>query len=223
MTSNETGTSMKRKLLAALVLAAATTTTLAQEWPIKPVKIIAPFAPASTPDTLARVLAQRLQAHLKQPFTVENKQCAGGMMGTDAVAKAAPDGYTLAGDVQMACLPALAVLPQVKTGKLRILGASTAKRSTLLPDVPTLKEQGLVDVDAGAWIGVVAPAATPKAVLQRVQTEIAAVLKDPEVVRVLSAQMMEVVAGTAESFSAFMREEHDRWTPVIAKNKIALD
>jgi tripartite-type tricarboxylate transporter receptor subunit TctC len=320
---------MKRYLLAALLLAALTTTTMAQEWPTKPVKIIAPFAPASTPDTLARVLAQKLQARLKQPFTVENKQGAGGMMGTDAVAKSAPDGYTLgvsvvgplvnnkqlykkmpydpdrdlapitiavnqpsvlvvrsevpakdlqeliaelkkqpgkytygsigngslshlsmelialksgteivhvpyagssqavlavmAGDVQMACLPALAVLPQVKAGKLRILGASTARRSTLLPDVPTLKEQGLADIDAGAWIGVVAPAATPKAIQQRIQTEIAAVLKDPEVVRALNAQMMEVVGGTPESFAAFMREEHDRWTPVIVKNKITLD
>src|SRR3954451_3779524 len=86
---------MKRNLLAALLLAALTATTMAQDWPTKPVKIIAPFSPASTPDTLARVLAQKLQARLKQPFTVENKQGAGGMMGTDAVAKSAPDGYTL--------------------------------------------------------------------------------------------------------------------------------
>jgi len=321
---------MKRNVLAALVLAAlTTTTTLAQEWPARPVKIIAPFAPASTPDTLARVLAQKLQARLKQPFTVENKQGAGGMLGTDAVAKSAPDGYTLgvsvvgplvnnkqlykkmpydpdrdlapitiavnqpsvlvvrsalsaknlqeliaelkrqpgkysygsigngslshlsmelialksgteivhvpyagsgqavlavmAGEVQLACLPALAVLPQVKAGKLRILGVSTAKRSALLPDVPTLKEQGLADIDAGAWIGVVAPAAIPKDIQRRIQTEIAAVLKDPEVVRALSAQMMEVVGGTPESFAAFMSEEHDRWTPVIVKNKITLD
>ena len=316
---------MKRNVLAALVLAALTTTTMAQEWPARPVKIIAPFAPASTPDTLARVLAQKLQARLKQPFTVENKQGAGGMLGTDAVAKSAPDGYTLgvsvvgplvnnkqlykkmpydpdrdlapitiavtqpsvlvvrselsaknlqeliaelkrqpgkytygsigngslshlsmelialksgteivhvpyagsgqavlavmAGEVQLACLPALAVLPQVKAGKLRILGVSTAKRSTLLPDVPTLKEQGLADIDAGAWIGVVAPAATPKDIQRRIQTEIAAVLKDPEVVRALSAQMMEVVGGTPESFAAFMSEEHDRWTPVIVKKQ----
>jgi tripartite-type tricarboxylate transporter receptor subunit TctC len=57
----------------------------------------------------------------------------------------------------MACLPALAVLPQVKAGKLRVLGVASGKRSSLLPDVPTLKEQGLPDVDAGAWIDVVVP------------------------------------------------------------------
>jgi len=321
---------MKRNPLTALCLfAAITTTAMAQEWPTKPVKIIAPFAPASTPDTLARVLAQKLQARLKQPFTVENKQGAGGMMGTDAIAKAAPDGYTLgvsivgplvnnkhlykkmpydpardlapimiavtqpsvlvvksempannlaelvtelkkrpgkfnyasigngslshltmeliaqksgteivhvpyagsgqavlalmAGDADIACLPALAVLPHVKSGKIRILGASTAKRSSLLPDVPTLKEQGLADVDAGAWIGVVAPAATPKALLQRMHKEIAAVLQEPDVVQALRAQMMEVVGGSSESFGAFMREEDERWTPVIVRNKITLD
>jgi len=321
---------MKRNPLTALCLfAAITTTAMAQEWPTKPVKVIAPFAPASTPDTLARVLAQKLQARLKQPFTVENKQGAGGMMGTDAIAKAAPDGYTLgvsivgplvnnkhlykkmpydpardlapimiavtqpsvlvvksempannlaelvtelkkrpgkfnyasigngslshltmeliaqksgteivhvpyagsgqavlalmAGDADIACLPALAVLPHVKSGKIRILGASTAKRSSLLPDVPTLKEQGLADVDAGAWIGVVAPAATPKALLQRMHKEIAAVLQEPDVVQALRAQMMEVVGGSSESFGAFMREEDERWTPVIVKNKITLD
>jgi tripartite-type tricarboxylate transporter receptor subunit TctC len=324
---------MQRFPLAALclssLLAMLTTPAAAEDWPSKPVKIIAPFAPASTPDTLARALAQKLQERLKQPFTVENKQGAGGMLGTDAVAKASPDGYTLgvsvvgplvnnkqlykkmpydpardlapitlavnqpsvlvvrndlpaktlaeliaelkknpgkynygsigngslshltmeliaiksgtdivhvpypgssqammaviAGDVQMACLPVLSVLPQVKAGKLRILGASTAKRSGLLPDVPTLKEQGLTDVDAGAWIGVVVPAATPKAVQQRIYNEVAATLKDPEVVKALQAQMMEVVASTPEAFAAFMHEEAERWTPVIVKNKIVLD
>ncbi|KQW01327.1 tripartite tricarboxylate transporter substrate binding protein [Rhizobacter sp. Root1221] len=321
---------MKLNPLTTLCLfAAITSSAMAQEWPTKPVKIVVPFAPASTPDTLARVLAQKLQARLKLPFTVENKQGAGGMMGTDAIAKAAPDGYTLgvsivgplvnnkhlykkmpydpardlapimiavtqpsvlvvksempannlaqlvtelkkrpgkfnyasigngslshltmeliaqksgteivhvpyagssqavlalmAGDADIACLPALAVLPQVKNGKIRILGASTAKRSSLLPDVPTLNEQGLADVDAGAWIGVVAPAATPKALQQRMHKEIAAVLQEPDVVQALRAQMMEVVGGSSEAFVAFMREEDERWAPVIVKNKIALD
>jgi tripartite-type tricarboxylate transporter receptor subunit TctC len=321
---------MKRNPIAALcLLAALTTTAVAQEWPSKPAKIIAPFAPASTPDTLARVLAAKLQERLKQPFTVENKQGAGGMLGTDAVAKAPADGYTLgvsvggplvnnktlykkmpydpdrdlapitiavnqpsvlvvrsemmaknlaeliaelkkspgkftyasigngslshlsmeliamksgtevvhvpyagssqavlavmSGEVQIACLPALSVMPQVKAGKLRILGVTTAKRSMLLPDVPTLKEQGLGDVDAGAWIGVVAPAATPKAVQQRIYKEVTELLRDPEVIRSLNAQMMEVVGSTPEAFAAFMHEERERWAPVIVKNKITLD
>jgi tripartite-type tricarboxylate transporter receptor subunit TctC len=322
---------MKRNsaLAGLCLLAALTTTAMAQEWPTKAVKIVVPFSPASTPDTLARVVAQKLQARLKQPFMVENKQGAGGMTGTDSVAKAAPDGYTLgvsvvgplvnnkhlykkmpydpardlapitiavtqpsvlvarsqlpvnalaelvaelkkkpgkfnyasigngslshltmelialksgtdivhvpyagssqavlalmSGEADIACLPALAVLPHVKTGKIRILGASTAKRSSLLPDVPTLKEQGLADVDAGAWIGVIAPAATPKTVQQRIHKEITAVLQEPDVVQALRGQMMEVIGGSPEAFAAFMREEDERWAPVIVKNKITLD
>jgi tripartite-type tricarboxylate transporter receptor subunit TctC len=321
---------MKRNALAALcVLAVLSTTAFAQAWPTEPVRIIAPFAPASTPDTLARVIAEKLQARLSQPFMVENKQGAGGMLGTDAVAKSPPDGHTIgvsvvgplvnnkhlykkmpydpakdlspimlavnqpsllvvkselpvknvgeliselkknpgkfnyasigngslshltielialksgteivhvpyagssqavmavmSGEAQMACLPALAVLPRVKAGKLRVIGASTAKRSSLLPDVPTLKEQGLPDMDAGAWIGVGVPTATPPAVQQRIHQEISAVLRDDAVAKTLREQMMEVVNSTPQAFAALMREEDDRWAPVIAKNKITLD
>src|SRR5262249_19342397 len=67
----------------------------------------------------------------------------------------------LAGDLDMACMPAISVLPHVRAGRLRAIGATTAKRSSLIPDIPTLKEQGLLDVDAGAWNGIVAPAGTP--------------------------------------------------------------
>lgn len=301
----------------------------AQEWPQRPVKIVAPFAAASTPDTFARILADNLRKRLGQPVIVENKPGAGGMVGTDAVAKAAPDGYTigvsivgplvnnkllykkmpydpdrdlvpitiavtqasllvvpadrnindlnelvaslksrpgkgnyasigvgslshltmelvalrsgaeivhvpypgsgqavtalLAGDVDMACLPALSVVAHVKAGKLKAIGASTAKRSALLPDVPTLREQGLEDVDAGAWIGVVAPAGTPAPIVDRIRREVVAVLRDPEVAAALQRQMMEVVGSTPEEFAAHLDAERRRWTPVIQKAKISLD
>ena len=301
----------------------------AQEWPQRPVKIVAPFAAASTPDTFARLLADSLRKRLGQPVIVENRPGAGGMVGTDAVAKAAPDGYTigvsivgplvnnkllykkmpydpdrdlvpitiavtqpsllvvpadrnindlrelvasvksrpgkanyasigvgslshltmelvalrsaaeivhvpypgssqavtalLAGEVDMACLPALAVIAHVKAGKLKAIGASTAKRSTSLPDVPTLREQGLDDVDAGAWIGVVAPAGTPAPIVDRIRREVVAVLKDPEVAAALQRQMMEVVGSTPEEFAAHLEAERRRWTPVIQKAKISLD
>ena len=68
---------------------------LAQDWPQRPVKIVAPFAAASTPDTFARVLAEGLRRRFGQAVIVENKPGAGGMLGTDAVSKAAPDGYTI--------------------------------------------------------------------------------------------------------------------------------
>ena len=127
------------------------------------------------------------------------------------------------GDVDLACLPALAVIPQVKSGKLKVIGATTAKRSRLLPDVPTLGEQGLAGVDSAAWIGMVAPAETPQPVLAQIQMEFVAALKDPGVAQTLRKQMMEVVASTPEEFAAHMRKERERWTPVIVKNKITLD
>jgi tripartite-type tricarboxylate transporter receptor subunit TctC len=301
----------------------------AQDWPQRPVKIVAPFAAASTPDTFARLLAENLRKRWSQPVIVENKPGAGGMIGTDAVAKAPADGYTigvsivgplvnnkmlykrmpydpdrdlipitiavtqasllvvpadrninnlsellaylksrpgkgnyasigvgslshltmelvalrsgteivhvpypgssqavtalLAGDVDMACLPALSVLPHVKAGKLKVIGSSLAKRSALMPDIPTLKEQGLADVEAGAWIGVVAPAGTPAPILERIRHDVVAVLKDADVAAQLQKQLMEVVGSTPEEFVAHLKAEHDRWAPVIAKTKILLD
>ena len=315
--------------LAALIVSLVAGLASAQDWPQRPIKIVAPFAAASTPDTLARVLAEGLHKRLGQPVVVENKPGAGGMVGTDAVAKAAPDGYTigvsivgplvnnkllykkmpydpdrdlvpitiavtqasllvvpadrhindlneliaylksragkgnyasigvgslshltmelvalksgteivhvpyagssqavtalLAGEVDMACLPALSVVSQVKAGKLRAIGASTGTRSVLLPDVPTLKEQGLADVDAGAWIGVIAPAGTSAPIVDRLYRETVAVLKDPDVVATLHRQMMEAVASTPQEFTQHLRAEEARWTPVIRKTRISLD
>jgi tripartite-type tricarboxylate transporter receptor subunit TctC len=129
----------------------------------------------------------------------------------------------LAGDVDMACLPAASVLGQVKAGKLRVIGSSLAARSVLMPDVPTLKEQGLADVEAGAWIGVIAPAGTNAAIIDRIRRETTAILKDPSVAAQLQQQMMEVVASTPEEFVAHLRAEKERWSPVITRTKISLD
>jgi tripartite-type tricarboxylate transporter receptor subunit TctC len=312
-------------LLAGFACAVAT----AQEWPQRAVRIIVPFAAASTPDTFARILAESLRKRLGQPVIVENKPGAGGMIGTDAVAKASPDGYTIgvsivgplvnnkmlykkmpydpdrdlvpitlavtqpslvvvpasravtdlksliamlqaqggkatyasigvgslshltmemialgsgaelvhvpyagssqavsalvAGEVDVACLPAISVLGQARAGKLRIIGTSTSKRSSVLPDVPTLKEQGLEDIEAGAWNGVVAPAGTPQPIVERLQREIVAALKEPEVVAALRAQLIEPIGSTPEGFLAHLRAEHDRWEPVIRKARISVD
>ena len=301
----------------------------AQEWPQRPIKMVVPFAAASTPDSFARLVADNLRPRLGQPVIVENKIGAGGMIGTDAVAKAAPDGYTIGvsivgplvnnkllykkmpydpdkdlapitiavtqpsilvvpadrgvnnfaeliayakshagkanyasigvgslshltmelvalksgteivhipyagssqavtalitGQVDMACLPALSVVPQIQAGKLKAIAVSTAKRSPALPDIPTLSEQGLAGVDAGAWIGVIAPAGTPAPILERLRKEIVGALHDPAVVEGLRKQYMDVIASTPEQFAAKLREEHERWTPVIQKAKVTLD
>ncbi len=319
-----------RQLLALFaVFLASIHPAYADEWPQKPVRIVVPFAAASTPDILARVLADRLAANLKQPFIVDNKPGAGGMVGTDAIAKATPDGYTfgvsitgplvnntllyksmayepfrdlapitlavnqpcvlvaskdfnatglqeaiaelkrspgkysyaslgngtmahlsmelvaarsgtqivqvpypgssqavaalVAGDVGLGCMPAAAVMSLVKAGRLKAIGVASRNRSPLLPDIRTLAEQGLPEFEANAWIGVVAPAATPAPILARIHAEVVKVLMQPDVREALHARLMEPVGNSPEQFAAFMREELERWGPIIRKNNIKLD
>ncbi len=327
---------VRLRLAAALVAAAAFVapaasvgTAHAQGWPDRPVRIIAPFGPGSSPDIMARVLADRLQAKLGQPFVVENRPGAGGNTGTDAVAKATPDGYTLgvsiggplvnntvlysrlpydpfkdlqpitlaawqpnvlvvtpalnvttlpqlvdllkrnpgkynyasigngsvshlameliaqksgteivhvpypgapqavqaliAGDTQIAALPASGVMAQVQAGRLRALAQTSATRSALVPDVPTFAELGVTDIEAQAWIGVIAPAGVPQPVFERIRAEVSEALAQPTLVEQLRGQMMEVVAMPTDRFVGYMREELDRWGPIIRRNNIKLD
>ena len=317
------------RLILFIALSLGASLALAQEWPQRPIRIIVPFPAASTPDTFARVLAEPLRERLGQPVIVENKPGAGGMIGTDAVAKAAPDGYTIGvsivgplvnnkhlyrkmpydpdrdlapitiavtqpsilvvpadrdihdvrqliaylrahpgkanyasigigsishltmelvaatsgtqivhvpyagsaqavlalvtGEVDMACMPALSVMPQIQAGKLRAIGVSTGKRSAVVPDIPTLMEQGLADIDAGAWNGIVVAAATPASIRDRLYREIIGALREPDVAAALRRQMIEVVASTPQEFARQMREDDARWRPVIEKAKISLD
>jgi tripartite-type tricarboxylate transporter receptor subunit TctC len=281
-----------------------------------------PFIAGSTPDTLARIVAESLQKRLGQPFVVENRPGASGNTGTAAAAKATPDGHTLGvsivgplvinhllfakmpydtgrdiapisilaaqpsvlaiaptvaadtvagliaaikrepgtftygsigrgslshlamaslamkadarivhlpfqgspaavtallrGDVQMAVLPAASVAPLAAEGKLRLLAVTSPKRSPLFPDLPTLGEAGIAGVEADAWVGLIAPAATDRAVLDRIHREVTATLAEPAVVDKLKAQYMLPIAGSPDAFRAVLKEEHDRWAPIIA-------
>ena len=326
---------MKRRTLlgsllaASLALAAPLAAAAADGWPGKPVHVIVAFAPGSTPDIVARLVSERLALRIGQPVIVENKPGAAGNIGTDAVSKAAPDGYTLgvtisgplaantllfkklpynpqtdieplsiaatqpsvlvvspavevgdmpallarlqgsqgkfnyasmgtgsishlamaalasrsgtdivhvpypgsgqavtsllAGDTQMAVLPAAAVMPHVRAGKLRALAVATAKRSSVLPDLPTLSESGLPDIYGDAWIGFIAPARTPAAIVSRLQGEISQIVKSDDIRQKLNAQLMEPVGSTAAEFRATLQSDLSRWQPVIRKNNIALD
>ena len=306
------------------------TAALAQaNWPTRPVKLVVPYGPGSSPDVIARIISEKLAPRLGQPVIIENRVGAGGNTGTGAVAKAAGDGYTfvistngplvyntvlykklsydpftelrpvvlaggqsnvcavrsdtgintltdlinamrskpgqfnfsstgigslsqlgvellkvktdtfavhipyvssplaimavLQGDVQFACVPAVAVLPQVKAGKMRALAVSTAKRSQFLPDVPTMKEAGFTGIENVAWMAVMAPASTPSDIVQRVNQEINAILAMPDVKDKLYGQYMEPIGGSESELKSFMLQELRVMSPVIKRTGITID
>jgi tripartite-type tricarboxylate transporter receptor subunit TctC len=319
---------MRKLALALPGLWLALAPAAAQDWPTKTVKIVVPFGPGSTPDMVARLIADRLQQKLGQTFVIENKPGASGNLGTDAVAKAEPDGTTigvsiggplaintllfsklpydpakdiapitqlitqpsalvinaglgvdsvaelialikrepgkynfgsigngslshlameaialksgtqmvhvpypgspqamtavLRGDVQMACLPAISVTPQAASGKVKILAVSTAKRSSLLPDIPTLREAG-IDVEADAWMGLIAPARTPDAIIAKIHDAVVDAIMTPEAREKLGTQLMEPIGNSPAEFRAVIDREIARWSPVIKATDIKIN
>ncbi len=317
------------RLVMAASLLAMPALSAAQAWPQRPIRIVIPYGPGSSPDVLARILGERLTPRLGQPVLIENRAGAGGNVGTGHVAKAAPDGYTfvistngplvnntvlyrklpydpfkelapvalaggqanvctvrsdagiqsmkdlvaamrerpgqfnfsstgvgslshlgiellkvktgtfavhipypsspaavtalLQGDVQFACVPAVAVMPQVKAGRLRALAVSTGTRSSLMPDVPTMKESGFPEVEAVAWMALLAPAQTPPEVLARMNREVNAVLQLPEVRERMHSQYMDPLGGSPDQLARFMRDELKTWTPIIARSGATID
>ncbi|MDX2202324.1 MAG: tripartite tricarboxylate transporter substrate binding protein [Hyphomicrobiaceae bacterium] len=313
---------MLRPLALLLALAAAIAPAAAQApWPARTVRIMVPFGPGSTPDLVARLLAEFYQQELPgSTFVAENKPGASGNLGTEAVAKAEPDGTTigvsiggplainsilfsqmkydpakdiapvsklvtqssilavnrsmgvasvpelvaalkadpakvtfgsigtgslshlameaiaqsagvklvhlpmqgspaamtalLRNDVQLACLPSIAVTPHAGSGDIRMLAVSTPKRSPFQPDLPTLKESG-IDVEADAWMGLIAPAGTPPAIIERLHALTVKALASAPIKERLAALQMEPVASTPAEFRAVIAAEVGRWAPVI--------
>jgi tripartite-type tricarboxylate transporter receptor subunit TctC len=317
---------MKRGMLAALAVLFCTVSASAQQWPSAPVRIVVPFGAGSTPDVIARTIADYLHDRTQVVFIVENKPGASGNTGTDAVAKAAPDGSTIGisiggplaintllfsnlpydpkdltlitmlvtqpsalavntglgvnttreligliahnpgkyaygsigtgslsqlameaialksgtqlvhvpyssspqamtalirNDVQMVCLPAISVVPQLGSGKVKILAVTTAERSALLPGIPTLKEAG-IDVEADAWMGLVAPVGLSNAMIERIRALVTEAIESRAIREKLTAQLMEPVPDTPAQFRARVDADIARWTPVIAAAKIKI-
>ena len=109
----------------------------------------------------------------------------------------------------------LEVMPNVKAGRLRVIGISSATRASYWPDVPTFKESGYKDYEAYAWFGVVAAAATPKDVLAKLNADIVAALKSPDVAERLAGQGADVAGSTVDEFGRFLTSEHARWSAAV--------
>lgn len=314
--------------LSALLVALAVPAGVAQAqtYPDKPIKLISAFAAGGGSDFVARFLAAKLQPALGQTLVVENRTGAGGMLGTDFVAKAPADGYTvligsngpvalvpalgnkapynalkdlqpvaqltrhpyvistsasmpvtdlkgmlqlakdkpgtlnygtpgtgsaqhlaiemmklmagvdithvpykggppaltdlLGGSIQMVTTDLNTVMPLVKQGKVRILAVTTAKRSPLLPDVPTVAESGVPGYEVAGWFGALVPAGTPQPIVDRLHAEIAKVVATPEAKEALAGLGGELLATTPAQFSAFVRSEYQRWRDLIVKLNI---
>jgi len=121
----------------------------------------------------------------------------------------------MSGEVAMSYENSLVLLPHVKSGKVRALGVTGAKRSRLLPDLPTVAEAALPGYEASGWYGLVVPAATPKDVVARLNAEAVRVLRLPDVSERLSGQGAEPVGNSAAEFGAFMRAEIDKWAKLV--------
>jgi tripartite-type tricarboxylate transporter receptor subunit TctC len=127
------------------------------------------------------------------------------------------------GHVQATIAAVQTAQPQVASGKLRAIGVMSAVRSQAFPEVPTLKEQGLPELEVETWYGAFAPAGTRSAVVLKVNSEINSLLKDPEIVQLLSKQGMTPVGGSPERLGELVKRELGRWTRVVNAARIKAD
>jgi tripartite-type tricarboxylate transporter receptor subunit TctC len=322
---------LKQTLLAVLLASAACAlpaAAQAQAFPSKPIRIIVPFTPGAFNDTLARTIATEFGKGFAPGSFVENKPGGNTVIGTDIVAKAPADGYTLLGvalpfstlaalspqakidpvrdfapitfagftpnilvvnnstpyktvrDVIAAAkakpgtipyastgtgssnhlsaelfksmtgtdmthipykgsAPAVTdliggqvqvyfdntpnVLPHIKAGKIRALAVTSAKRFSLVPDLPTVAEAGVPGYEVTVWFGTVAPAGTPPEVVAKINAEINRILTLPEVKERFTGGGIEIVGGTPETFGALIRKEAATWAKVVKDANIKPD
>ena len=314
---------MKRRLLlqAVPVSIAAPAVWAADRYPSKPIAWICPYAAGGNADTRSRLVAKGMSAILGQPIIVDNKAGAGGNIGTELIARAKPDGYTIGmgnfaplavnhalfkklnfdpfsdivpitqiergplvmlirtespwksvkdvaqaakaapgklsyasggiggthhlsaalfahaagldlihapyksgsaaasdlmgGQVQLMFEQMYSALPSIKTGKVRPLAVTARKRNPLLPDVPTMTEQGYPEVEVLNWQGLVGPKGLPADLVATLSKACNQALTDPEIKEKIISQGNEVVGGTPEQFAALIRTESPRWGKVV--------
>src|SRR5687768_16960122 len=306
---------MKNFLLFVVAIFSLGTATAQDRYPSKPLRLIVPFAPGGSTDIFARLIAERAQAPLGQPVVVENRAGAAGNIGAEAVARSAPDGYTLlmattgvmainnalyrnmtydaakdlepvvyvasitnvlivppdfpaknvaeliamakkepgklsfassgagasthmsaelfkamtgtdilhvpykgsgpalpdlmAGRVHMMFENAPGAMSHIKAGKLRALAQTGLKRSPSLPDIPTLAEAGVPGYESLSWSGIAVPAGTPKAITEKLNTDLNTVLAMPEMRQKLADQGAETIGGPPQAFAQHIRAERE--------------
>jgi tripartite-type tricarboxylate transporter receptor subunit TctC len=130
---------------------------------------------------------------------------------------------TVQGETQMLFAVMQPLQPQIQGGKLRALAVTSAARFALLPDLPTIAESGYPSFVSLAWNGVLVPASTPKPIVTRLNAEIDAILKQPDVVQKLNGAGFELVGGSPEQFGALIKSESDKWAPIIKSANIKID
>ncbi len=315
-------------LAAALALAPFAAAT-AQDYPTKPVTLVVPFAPGGSSDVISRLVGQKLAEMWKQSVIVDNKAGGAGQIAMQAVARAAPDGYTLvlghigtlavnpamfeklsydykkefvpvamlaivpsaiavnpslpvkdikeliayakanpgklnygsagngsaghlameffkdtvkmeaqhvpyrgtgpmltdllAGQTQLAYNGILPLVPHAKSGKLRIVAVGSPKRLPLMPDVPTVEEQGYPGFETSQWYGVLAPAGTPPAVVAKLNADLNKVLATPDIQKRLNDDGAVAGSGSPADFGRYIDAEEKRWAPVVKKAGIKPD
>ena len=312
-----------------LLLLCLSLPAFAQDWPTRVVKFVSPYPPGGSVDPLARLFAGKLSESLKQQFIVENRTGASGIVGTDYVAKSAPDGYTfvfifdthsvhqalnpklpfdpikdfapvmlvgyapmaittgtmkpyrnfadvlaaarakpdtvtmgnvgngslahlttivlnqaagvkivpvpykgggplsldvMGGQVELAMASTAAQAQHVKNGKMRALALTGEKRSHTMPEVPTLAELGVPGVVGHAWWGILAPAGTPKPIIDKITFELRKAIQLPEVNKTLTDTLgMDVLALSPEATQKWIEENIARWGKVVRDNGIRLE
>jgi tripartite-type tricarboxylate transporter receptor subunit TctC len=130
---------------------------------------------------------------------------------------------TIQNETQMMFAVMAPLQAQIQAGKLRAIAVTTVKRFPLLPDIPTIAEQGFPGFDAQAWNGILVPAATPKPIVARLNSEINAIFRLPDVIEKMHAAGFELVGGTPEDFAALLARENATWAPVIRKLGLKID
>ena len=307
-----------------LAMPCVSSSSIAEDYPSRPVRIIVPFGAGGPADVTARLVGNTLQEALGQPFVVENRTGAGGVIGTETAAKAPPDGYTLlmmsntqtaneslvpadqrkyelmrdllpiapvnysdlvivvhpsvpaktlaefialaksqpgklnyassgqgtpyhmagelfktmagidvvhvpyrnsgdartgviSGQVQMMIDAVTTMAPNINAGQVRALATTGTKRSAVLPDVPTASEAGVPGYEATIWLGLMAPAGTPKPIIDKLNAAINAFVKKGEIVELWKKQGAVPMSMTSEEFDKFLRGDIAKWAEVVKR------